>query len=324
MFPARLGIAKSSMQLGYNRLLLRKDGLARAVFDNLDRFPYGPVDPNSCCSVWRTRRDRRRHCSFTTRRTPSARPDELSVFGGLSGCAPVSGGAGAQRHASHVRPGRRRGYQSSVSGPLRHGRTGFRGHGEDGAAAGSRVLRVYKTVKPLAPATEPIRVRSEVLTFPERWEKDKTMEVGITTILLGRQLAIATIPGEPFHKLQKTWKELADVPHPLFTATRGARAGRGPATFRICIQPHTAATARMPARASRSARERRHASPSDDPLRSPGHVEGQAGPALTLSSLECGPLASRGRRGHVQPRFAQPVNQALDVVQLPPLLQVAS
>lgn len=59
-------------------------------------------------------------------------------------------------------------------------------------------------------------MRSEVLTFPERWEKDKTMEVGITTILLGRELAIATIPGEPFHKLQKTWKELADVPYPLF------------------------------------------------------------------------------------------------------------
>ena len=33
------------MQLGYNRLLLRDDGRARALFDNLERIPYGPVDP---------------------------------------------------------------------------------------------------------------------------------------------------------------------------------------------------------------------------------------------------------------------------------------
>ena len=54
------------------------------------------------------------------------------------------------------------------------------------------------------------------MTFGDRWEKDKTMEVGITTILIGREIAIATVPGEPLHKLQKMWKEHADVPHPLF------------------------------------------------------------------------------------------------------------
>ncbi len=45
MFPARLGIGRGSLQLGYNRLLLRDDGRARALFDNLERIPYGPVDP---------------------------------------------------------------------------------------------------------------------------------------------------------------------------------------------------------------------------------------------------------------------------------------
>ena len=83
------------------------------------------------------------------------------------------------------------------------------------------------------------------------------MEVGITTILLGRELAIATIPGEPFHKLQKTWKELADVGDPLLYGYTWSAGGRGPATFRICIQPHTAATTRTPSHASRSARGRR-------------------------------------------------------------------
>jgi neutral ceramidase len=45
MFPARLGIGRGSLQLGYNRLLPRDDGRSRALFDNLERVPYGPVDP---------------------------------------------------------------------------------------------------------------------------------------------------------------------------------------------------------------------------------------------------------------------------------------
>ena len=43
-FPAKLGIARGSIQLGYNRLLPRDDGRLRALFDNLERVPYGPVD----------------------------------------------------------------------------------------------------------------------------------------------------------------------------------------------------------------------------------------------------------------------------------------
>src|SRR5262249_22220586 len=45
MFPAVLSVGRGSIQLGYNRLLLRDDGRTRALFDNLERVPYGPVDP---------------------------------------------------------------------------------------------------------------------------------------------------------------------------------------------------------------------------------------------------------------------------------------
>ena len=50
------------------------------------------------------------------------------------------------------------------------------------------------------------------------------MDVGITTILINREVAIATVPGEPLHKLQTFWKQQADVPYPLFygyTVTSG-------------------------------------------------------------------------------------------------------
>jgi neutral ceramidase len=105
--------------------------------------------------------------------------------------------------------------------PLFQGRSGreaddFAVMEKMGQLLAAEVLRANKTVKLLAAVVDPIQVRSELMTFADRWEKDKTIEVGITTILLGREIAIATVPGEPLHKLQQMWKEQADVPHPLF------------------------------------------------------------------------------------------------------------
>ncbi|MEW5980028.1 MAG: hypothetical protein AB1898_29895, partial [Acidobacteriota bacterium] len=44
LFAARLSLGRGSIPLGYNRLVVRENGRARAVFNNLDRVPYGPVD----------------------------------------------------------------------------------------------------------------------------------------------------------------------------------------------------------------------------------------------------------------------------------------
>jgi hypothetical protein len=105
--------------------------------------------------------------------------------------------------------------------PLFQGRSGreaddFAVMEKMGQLLAAEVLRTNKTVKPVAPIVDPIKVRSEVMTFADRWDKEKTLDVGITTILLGREIAIATVPGEPLHKLQRMWKEQADVPYPLF------------------------------------------------------------------------------------------------------------
>ena len=76
------------------------------------------------------------------------------------------------------------------------------------------VVRANKNVQPV-PA-DAIRSKSEVLTFSDRWEKEKSIDVGITTVLINPQIAIAAVPGEAMHKLQTMWKEQADVPHALF------------------------------------------------------------------------------------------------------------
>ena len=66
------------------------------------------------------------------------------------------------------------------------------------------------------------------MTFNDRWIKDSKIDVGITTVLLSPEVAIAATPGEPMHKLQKMWKEQADVPVPLFYGYTYSAGGTWP------------------------------------------------------------------------------------------------
>jgi hypothetical protein len=65
-------------------------------------------------------------------------------------------------------------------------------------------------------AAGPIRFQSTALTFRDRWDKDQTLSAGLTTVLIGKEIAIAAVPGEPLHRLQTEWKRRAAVPFPLF------------------------------------------------------------------------------------------------------------
>lgn len=229
MFPARLGIGKGSLQLGYNRLLMREDGRARAVFDNLDRIPYGPVDPE-----------------LVLLRIEDAEGRSRALLVHYAAHAVVLGPTSCKYSADY--PGV---MQSTVEkaldgtqvmfvqggagdiNPLFQGRSGreaddFAVMEKMGQLLAAEVLRVNAAVRPLAPIAGPIGARSEVLTFQDRWEKDKTVDVGISTILLGREVAIAAVTGEPFHKLQRIWKEQANVAYPLFYGYTWSAGGGWP------------------------------------------------------------------------------------------------
>jgi hypothetical protein len=78
------------------------------------------------------------------------------------------------------------------------------------------VLRVNKTTADVPQGSEGIVSRSELLTLNDRWEGGRTIEVGITTVLINGAIGIAAVPGEPLHALQRTWKERAEVAVPLF------------------------------------------------------------------------------------------------------------
>jgi hypothetical protein len=217
MFPARLGIGRGSLQLGYNRLLPRDDGRSRALFDNLERVPYGPVDPEyvllSVEDMTGATRALLVHyachavvlgptsCKYSADYPGAMQAKVESQMKGTQ-CMFVQGGAGDIN-------------------PLFEGRTGK--EGEDfatmqkmGELLADDVLRSAKNIHPTSPMHYPIQAIKKNMTFSDRWDKEKSLNVGVTTVLINREIGIATAPGEPMHKLQTMWKKEAPVRYPLF------------------------------------------------------------------------------------------------------------
>jgi neutral ceramidase len=217
MFPARLGIARGSLQLGYNRLLPRDDGRSRALFDNLERVPYGPVDPE--------------YILLSVEDTAGA-PRALLVH---YACHAVVLGPTSCKYSADYPGAMQTKVESQMKGtqcmfvqggagdinPLFEGRTGkededFATMQKMGELLADDVLRSAKKIRPTSPMRYPIQAIKKTMTFSDRWDKEKRLTVGVTTVLINREIGIATAPGEPMHKLQTIWKKEAPVRHPLF------------------------------------------------------------------------------------------------------------
>lgn len=215
--PATLQVARGSLQLGYNRLLPRDDGRSRALFDNLDRVPYGPVDPE-----------------FVLLRVDRAdgHPRALlvhyaahAVVLGPTNCKYSADYPGAmQAKVEQALPGAQVMFVQGGAGdvnPLFQGRSGredddFALVAKMGQLLADAVVRASATASPVPGPRPGIQAKHEVLTFDDRWDRGQTLDLGISTILVNGSIAIATFPGEPMHRLQRTWKEQAEALVPLF------------------------------------------------------------------------------------------------------------
>lgn len=217
MFAARLSVGRGSLQLGYNRLLLRDDGRARALFDNLDRIPHGPVDPE-----------------FQLLQVSDLNGGAKALLIHYAAHAVVLGPTSCKYSADY--PGvLQAGVEAGIPGvqamfvqggagdinPLFQGRTGneeadFTTMRKMGEAFAAAVVHAAKRVRPTGTIMSPIAHKQQTLTLRHRWDASRSIEAGIATVLINREIAIAAVPGEPFHKLQTEWKQKADVPHAFF------------------------------------------------------------------------------------------------------------
>ncbi len=229
MFDARLGVARGALQLGYNRLLLREDGRARALFDNLERVPYGPVDPEVVLLQVED-----------TQGTPKALLVHYAMHAvvlGSTNCKVSADFPGVvQATVEDALPGTQVMFVQGGAGdinPLFQGRSGdeaedFAQVDRIGRLLAGEVMRARTQVQPINANEDAVRSKSDVLTFADRWDASRTIEVGITTVLVGGQVAIAAVPGEPMHRLQRMWKEQADVAVPLFWGYTWSAGGTWP------------------------------------------------------------------------------------------------
>jgi neutral ceramidase len=217
MFDARLGVGRGSMQLGYNRLVLRDDGRSRALFDNLERIPLGPIDPEYVLLQVSDSNGKPRallmHYGVHAVVLGSTNCKFSADFPGVLQAKVEAGMDGVQ--AMFVQGG------AGDVNPLFMARSGdeqkdFAVVQKMGETLAESVLRSARNIHPASPNRHPIQWKSVVLPFKERFEKEKQVEVGITTVLINKEIAIAATPGELMHKLQTDWKQRADVPFPLF------------------------------------------------------------------------------------------------------------
>lgn len=215
--PVTLHVGKGSLQLGYNRLLPRDNGRSRALFENPDRVPYGPVDPEYVLL--------RVDAMDGTPRALLVHYATHAVVLGPTNCKYSADYPGAmQAKVEAALPGTQVMFVQGGAGdinPLSLARSGkedddFAVVKKMGDLLADEVIRANKGATPVVSKAQGILAKSEVLTFADRWEKGQTLDVGITTVLINGTIAIAAVPGEALHALQRMWKEQAEAPIPLF------------------------------------------------------------------------------------------------------------
>ena len=217
MAPVTLKVGRSSLQLGYNRLLPRDDGRTRALFDNLERVPYGPVDPE-----------------LVVLRVDGADGQPRAVLVHYATHPVVLGPTNCQYSADYpgvmqataeaAIPGAQVMFVQGGAGdinPIFMARSGdqtkdFGVVQTMGTLLAEEAVRANRSATPVPAGAEGITATSEVVTLKDRWDAAQSLDVGITTVLIDHSVAIAAWPGEVMHRLQQDWKSRAEVPVALF------------------------------------------------------------------------------------------------------------
>jgi len=234
MFPARISAGSSTFpQLGYNRLLMRENGYRRALWMDLDRIPYGPVDPEvgvikiedvngnprvilmmyACHAVVN---NVNYEISADYPGAATKKVDE--AFGNNTMCMFIQGSAG------EVNPM----FRSPSRGRNGDPPTDYTQKEKMGTILANEVIKVVKSLPPQKNNETTLKAMCDSLKFTGRFDKTLTYNMHFTTVLINDDIAIATMQGEPFLRHQFFWKENADVAHPFFFGYTLSSGGDNP------------------------------------------------------------------------------------------------
>ena len=211
MFPARIAAGFGEIYLGHNRRKVPADGKVTMFWRNAERAPTSPIDPtvgvirvddetgkpravlvNYACHAVVLGPDNRQisadYPGYLRKRIESELPGALCLF--------VQGGAGDINPYLDKQPVTENGFGEAE---------------KTGNALAGEVLKVASKLKPAANTSAKLQAIAEVKEFRDRWDATKTIKAGLTTLLLNNNIAIATIPGEPFVDLQIALRDKSEV-----------------------------------------------------------------------------------------------------------------
>ncbi len=217
LFPAYIAAGQGSIQLGYNRLVRQPEGHAITHFENPERIPYGPVDPTvsvlritddtgavrvilvqyACHPVVLGPRNRKISADY-----PGVMCREVEQhIGGDAQCMFVQGGAGDINPLFLARTG-----DPELDFPIVE---------TMGKLLAEEVNKTFDRMKSIQGKSDQFACASKVITVDHRWESDKTMQLGVTSILINDDIGIITMPGEPFVDFQFQIRERSTLPFTL-------------------------------------------------------------------------------------------------------------
>ncbi len=246
-FPARIAYGRRTFpQLGFNRLIVREDGHARESWfaddhyttENPERIPHGPVDPEVGVIKIEDMQGQARvvMMNYACHSDIMCFNHEISAdypgvacrrveeaFGNKVNCLFVQGAGG---NVESLQIARRR------TGPDDPIKPDYAPMERTGALLAYEVVKLAKQLSATDGQTD-MKFRSDSLTFTGRFDKNKSVHVHLTTVVLNNDLVLAACPGELFIQLQLDWKkkmELAAVTPFLlgYTWSRGQWPGYVP------------------------------------------------------------------------------------------------
>lgn len=213
MFPARIAAGFGEIYLGHNRRQVSADSKVTMLWRNAEKKPTAPLDPtvgvirvddatgkpraiivNYACHAVVLGPDNR----LISADYPGylARRIERELDGAL--CLFTQGGAGDINPYLDKQPVAQNGFGEAE---------------KMGDALAAAALTVARKLKPPANDNARLLAAAEVLTFRDRWDSQKTVRAGLTTLLINDQIAIATLPGEPFVDLQIALRDKSEIPY---------------------------------------------------------------------------------------------------------------
>ncbi len=211
LFPARIAAGFTEIYLGHNRRKVAADGKVTMFWRNAEKLPTSPIDPslgvirvddetgkpravivNYACHAVVLGPDNRQisadYPGYVRQRVERELPGALCLF--------TQGGAGDINPYLDKQPVAENGFGEAE---------------KMGNALAEESLKVARKLKPEANSSARLQTVAEVKEFRDRWDATKTIKAGLTTLLLNNNIAIATMPGEPFVDLQIALRDKSEI-----------------------------------------------------------------------------------------------------------------